>query len=98
MEPELRAGGGDKTDKAKQVGALIAKRAKEAGVEQGTQVMGDGRLGESHLIGQDAGGRPSVVRGSDQAQQPQPRGVGQHLQRPGQGQRIAGLQGGLQDR
>ncbi len=34
MEPELRAGGGDKTDKAKQVGALIAKRAKEAGVEQ----------------------------------------------------------------
>lgn len=71
---------------------------EKAGVEQGTQVMGDGRLGESHLIGQDAGGRPSVVRGSDQAQQPQPRGVGQHLQRPGQGQRIAGLQGGLQDR
>ena len=34
MEPELRAGTGDKTEKAKQVGALIAKRAKEAGVEQ----------------------------------------------------------------
>lgn len=34
MEPELRAGSGDKTEKAKQVGALIAKRAKEAGVEQ----------------------------------------------------------------
>lgn len=34
MEPELRAANGDKTEKAKQVGALIAKRAKEAGVEQ----------------------------------------------------------------
>lgn len=33
MEVDLRANTGDKTDKAKVVGELIAKRAKEAGIE-----------------------------------------------------------------
>ncbi|MDO4718314.1 MAG: 50S ribosomal protein L18 [Propionibacteriaceae bacterium] len=33
MEADLRKATGDKTDKAKLVGELIAKRAKEAGVE-----------------------------------------------------------------
>jgi large subunit ribosomal protein L18 len=32
MEAELRGASGDKTAKSRQVGALIAKRAKEAGV------------------------------------------------------------------
>jgi large subunit ribosomal protein L18 len=34
MEADLRAASGDKTAKAKQVGELIAKRAKDAGIEQ----------------------------------------------------------------
>lgn len=34
MEPELRALSGDKSVKASKVGELIAKRAKDAGVEQ----------------------------------------------------------------
>ena len=34
MEPELRALSGDKSAKAVKVGELIAKRAKDAGVEQ----------------------------------------------------------------
>ena len=34
MEPELRASSGDKTEKASKVGALIAERAKEAGIEE----------------------------------------------------------------
>ncbi len=33
MEPDLRALEGDKTAKAKKVGELVAKRAKEAGVD-----------------------------------------------------------------
>jgi large subunit ribosomal protein L18 len=33
MEATLRAGTGDKSDKAKQVGSLIAERAKAVGVE-----------------------------------------------------------------
>lgn len=33
MEADLRAASGDKSDKAKQVGALVAERAKKAGVE-----------------------------------------------------------------
>ncbi|HEX3206402.1 MAG TPA: 50S ribosomal protein L18 [Propionibacteriaceae bacterium] len=33
MESTLRAGTGDKSDKAKQVGSLIAERAKAVGVE-----------------------------------------------------------------
>ena len=33
MEADLRAASGDKSDKAKQVGALVADRAKKAGVE-----------------------------------------------------------------
>lgn len=33
MEADLRAASGDKTAKAKQVGALVAERAKKAGVE-----------------------------------------------------------------
>ena len=33
MEAPLRATGGDKSEKAKQVGALIAERAKAAGIE-----------------------------------------------------------------
>ncbi|MFV0406181.1 MAG: 50S ribosomal protein L18 [Propioniciclava sp.] len=32
MEGDLRAAGGDKKDKAKQVGQLVAERAKQAGV------------------------------------------------------------------
>ena len=32
MEAELRKASGDKTDKSKQVGALIAERAKKAGI------------------------------------------------------------------
>ncbi len=34
MEAELRASADDKTAKAKQVGQLVARRAKEAGVDQ----------------------------------------------------------------
>lgn len=34
MEPELRALSGDKSAKAVKVGELIAKRAKDAGIEQ----------------------------------------------------------------
>ena len=34
MEADLRSGTGDKSAKAKQVGALVAERAKAAGVEQ----------------------------------------------------------------
>lgn len=34
MESALRTDGGDKSDKAKQVGQLVAERAKAAGVEQ----------------------------------------------------------------
>jgi large subunit ribosomal protein L18 len=34
MEADLRSGAGDKSAKAKQVGALVAERAKAAGVEQ----------------------------------------------------------------
>jgi len=34
MEAEVRAASGDKTSKAKQVGTLVADRAKKAGVEQ----------------------------------------------------------------
>jgi large subunit ribosomal protein L18 len=34
MEKDLRASKGDKTEKAKKVGELIAKRAKDAGVDQ----------------------------------------------------------------
>ncbi|RCK69759.1 MULTISPECIES: 50S ribosomal protein L18 [Desertihabitans] len=34
MEPSLRTATGDKSDKAKQVGALVAERAKAAGVTQ----------------------------------------------------------------
>jgi large subunit ribosomal protein L18 len=34
MEADLRSGDGDKSAKAKQVGGLIAERAKAAGVEQ----------------------------------------------------------------
>jgi large subunit ribosomal protein L18 len=34
MEPDLRSTAGDKSDKAKQVGGLVAERAKAAGVEQ----------------------------------------------------------------
>ncbi|WP_026928238.1 50S ribosomal protein L18 [Granulicoccus phenolivorans] len=34
MEAELRSASGDKSDKAKQVGAKVAERAKQAGVEQ----------------------------------------------------------------
>ncbi len=33
MESDLRTGSGDKSDKAKQVGGLVAERAKAAGVE-----------------------------------------------------------------
>jgi len=33
MESDLRSADGDKTDKAKQVGARVAERAKSAGVE-----------------------------------------------------------------
>jgi large subunit ribosomal protein L18 len=33
MEADLRANGGDKTAKAKQVGELVASRAKAAGIE-----------------------------------------------------------------
>lgn len=33
MEADLRAASGDKSSKAKQVGALVAERAKKAGVE-----------------------------------------------------------------
>lgn len=33
LEADLRASSADKTDKAKQVGELVARRAKEAGVE-----------------------------------------------------------------
>ena len=33
MEADLRAASGDKSAKAKQVGALVAERAKQAGVE-----------------------------------------------------------------
>jgi large subunit ribosomal protein L18 len=33
MEPDLRAATGDKSEKAKQVGGLIAQRAKAAGIE-----------------------------------------------------------------
>jgi large subunit ribosomal protein L18 len=33
MEADLRAAAGDKSDKAKQVGGLIAQRAKAAGIE-----------------------------------------------------------------
>ncbi len=33
MEPDLRTFGGDKTAKARQVGALVAARAKDAGVD-----------------------------------------------------------------
>ena len=34
MEADLRTAEGDKSTKAKQVGALVAERAKAAGVEQ----------------------------------------------------------------
>ncbi len=34
MEADLRTASGDKSDKAKQVGALLAERAKAAGVDQ----------------------------------------------------------------
>ncbi|WP_375429900.1 50S ribosomal protein L18 [uncultured Friedmanniella sp.] len=34
MEPDLRAAAGDKSAKAKQVGGLVAERAKAVGVEQ----------------------------------------------------------------
>lgn len=34
MESDLRTASGDKSDKAKQVGTLVAERAKAAGVEQ----------------------------------------------------------------
>ncbi len=34
MESDLRTAAGDKSDKAKQVGELVAERAKAAGVEQ----------------------------------------------------------------
>lgn len=34
MEADLRAADGDKSDKARKVGALIAERAKKAGVEK----------------------------------------------------------------
>ena len=34
MEADLRTAGGDKSAKAKQVGGLVAERAKAAGVEQ----------------------------------------------------------------
>jgi large subunit ribosomal protein L18 len=34
MEQDLRASSGDKTAKARQVGALIAERAKAAGIDQ----------------------------------------------------------------
>ena len=34
MEAEVRAASGDKTSKAKQVGTLVADRAKKAGVKQ----------------------------------------------------------------
>jgi large subunit ribosomal protein L18 len=34
MEAELRAASGDKSDKAKQVGGLLAERAKSVGVEK----------------------------------------------------------------
>jgi large subunit ribosomal protein L18 len=34
MEGALKATSGDKTDKAKQVGQLVAERAKAAGIEQ----------------------------------------------------------------
>jgi large subunit ribosomal protein L18 len=34
MEATLRSAGGDKSDKAKQVGGLVAERAKAAGVER----------------------------------------------------------------
>jgi large subunit ribosomal protein L18 len=34
MESDLRTASGDKSDKAKQVGELVAERAKAAGVEQ----------------------------------------------------------------
>jgi large subunit ribosomal protein L18 len=33
MEAALRAAAGDKSDKAKQVGGLVAERAKAAGIE-----------------------------------------------------------------
>ena len=33
MEPDLRAAGGDKSAKARQVGALVAARAREAGID-----------------------------------------------------------------
>jgi large subunit ribosomal protein L18 len=34
MEGTLRTAGGDKSDKAKQVGGLLAERARAAGIEQ----------------------------------------------------------------
>jgi large subunit ribosomal protein L18 len=33
MEPDLRAGTGDKTEKARRVGELVAERAKAAGID-----------------------------------------------------------------
>ena len=33
MEPDLRADSGDKSDKARKVGELVAERAKAAGVD-----------------------------------------------------------------
>ena len=35
MEPDLRADSGDKSDKARKVGELVAERAKAAGVDGG---------------------------------------------------------------
>jgi large subunit ribosomal protein L18 len=43
LDAEANAGAGDKTDRAKAVGALLARRAKEAGVERAVFDRG-GRL------------------------------------------------------
>ena len=62
--------------------ALLA--LDQAGLQQHLQVVADGRLAEAERLGQVADAGLAAGLGLDQAQQPQPRRVGDHLQRRGE--------------
>ncbi len=61
--------------------AAAALALDEAGVEEHLEVVADGRLAEAERLGEVADAGLAVGLGLDQAQQPQPRGVGDRLQR-----------------
>ena len=54
---------------------------EQSGVDEDLQVMADGRLAEAERFLEAANARFAIRLSLDEAEQPQPRGVGDHLER-----------------